>query len=217
MKVSSTLSPIKYTVCVQECPTKEGQSLQCLPNGSYSDCEQLTSESYPSKLRFERFCIPTEQALKKKLAFLFAAVNYEDLMDNLYQYRYVFLCCILLSVIFSNVYSFLLQKCTRVIVITCILGFYLGLAALGVICFRQYRHHKSLEDNSVDQGSKDSQQKSARLYLYLMIAIIGTLLLSLLILCFFIGKIILATKIIMVRIIYKICTHYFIGICRIRE
>lgn len=198
IKIGSNLSPLKNSICVNECPSKVKQSLDCHTNPSFEKCDSLTNEAYPTKLRLSRYCIPTEEHVKESLQVLFSVVNYEETFQSLTEYRMVFLYCFLLSILYSNIYSFLLQKCTRIIVIICILGYYLGLIALGYICYHQYRHHKSLEDIAGDKSSKEKQSRTANLYFWGGIGLAVLFVFSLLLMCFFIGKIILATKIIMV-------------------
>ncbi len=185
---------------MKSCPTKDGEKVECLPNKKYQTCDELTTLTYATNLSVDRFCTPTESALKQKLRIIFNVLNYDQMMETMVDNKMIFLYALIIAFVLSNIISFFLQKCTGVIVVACIIGFYVGSGWLGYTCFQKYRYYKGLADEA-DSSTHEGNvvDKTFKVYMITMWVIVGIVVMASIILIFLASKIVLAVKILMAR------------------
>lgn len=196
----TTLNPKEWTkknACVKKCPEKEDEAIQCSTNTQVSDCGYLgSSKTYAFA---KRFCIPTgkyesqaaaaaEASKNTKFSFgdtyeTFKKEAYGDLVDS----WKIFIVCLIVAIILSLLYLYLLQECATLIIMVMMVAMIVALGLLGWMFYKNYRTLQTDNDPSNDND---------KLYLYLSYGTWGVAAVLLCCFCCFYSQIHLASKII---------------------
>lgn len=199
----TTVNPKEWTkknACVKECPASSESKVECSTNGQITDCGLLPADKTYNFAK--RFCIPTGMILKNantaattadatsasKFSFgdrfkTFQKEAYGDVVDS----WKIFLVSILVAIIISILYLFLLEKCAIVIILGMIIAM---IAALGLLGWMFFKNYRSLQED------KDPSNDNDKMYLYLSWVTWGVAGVLVCCFCCFFSQINLASKII---------------------
>lgn len=153
-------------------------------------------KAYKTHTFFNRFCIPKDTALFSKVAEKFSMISIETILESFVATKNVIGMSILIAFIIAFLFSFLLEKCTSVIVTISILGFYGATAYLAFLTHKGYMQFEGSDSHE--------DQKKYKLLKAVFFFILVFLAISVCAICCLWSKIFLAVKIIAVSAIHII-------------
>ncbi len=151
----SSVTSVSTYICVDKCPTKDDQDFECKPNNDWPDCTTKTDYKYNTVTYLGAFCVPDTGNLGndnvkgmydeifKKLGLDF---GFQIFMDVLRSWWLILICSIV-AVIFSFLFMWLIEKCTKVFIWVGIVGVLLIGFVLSCWVFSL---HKNYEDGNVN-------------------------------------------------------------------
>lgn len=197
----TSVNPTKWTdlnACVKKCPETEEEEIECKTNEQVTDCGSLPKKK--TYLFGSRFCISTAAAKEEasgetegaqaaaKFSFgssfeTFQKEAYGDVVDS----WKIFLVSVVIAILISLLYLFLLETCAAAILYTIIIAMIVSLGLLGWMFWGNY------QDLQKDDDPKNDNEK-----FYMVLAIVTWVISGILVLCFccFYSQISLAAKII---------------------
>ena len=182
---------------MESCPTTPNptQTIKCLPNTAFPECNDISQSSYASLVFLNRFCVPTAQDLLNRVTQAFAGISVNTILQSLEVSIPYILISILFAFVYSFIFSFLLEKFAGVIVTLCIIGFY---ALSGLICYFCWDKYFELKDSipTVPPEDKEQTERSALYMQIISIAISVFIFVLLSVTCCLLGQIMLAIKVI---------------------
>lgn len=157
---------------------------------------------------FERFCIPQDATLINKLGETFSGLNMESILEGIGNAKWMIFSSILLAFISSFLFSFFLETCAGVVITITIIGFYAGLGFLTFVCWTKKGYHQAIYDKDNTESVALKLAKFFKISFYICASLLTV---SLCLLVCFLSRIVIAIKVIKVRLPFPnfFITHFF--------